>query len=573
MARFPFCVPAVPPNPPGSPSLPESTVRRGWAPAEHSPVPTESWLVAPPVDEKHAAWFDVARHSIPGGEAYSSSGCFLPSLVAGRPPASLSFAPLDSITASTLDLVGLRALAALCPSPEAESFLKSSELIVCPPSFFALFVRPPVSRLRRARLSQTDAAQLTEEWHIASKVDYGVTMGAFKVAKKNGLARLVVDARNVNEAQVPPPRMALPVLPEVAVAMEKHRFVFSIDACSFFYQFEVHEAISKCFVLRVNRARGSPVLLAVRRLAMGWKFAPAIAQDTANFILFVVRSRLPRVVFASVAWIDNFIFGVNCLADKIAVEAMFRAVCAEFAVALHPTDYSGSFLGLERRGSGHPYRLASSVVEKWRLAIESDAFSLRRLASIVGLQNFAAYLAQGSHRGTLANVARAISKAARQHGWDVAILPSAALLEFLRDSWQQLASAPVELLHLVGGPTIFSDASLEGFAFSTPDAYVVAGKWTFAQRIFLAELRTAISAISLAAQQHDAVTLYVDNVAVRYALENQSSTNPVANALIQSWLSSLRRSCLYRVDYVHTSVNPVDRFTRGGSFSFVNVKG
>ena len=105
---------------------------------------------------------------------------------------------------------------------------------------------------------------------------------------------------------------------------------------------------------------------------------------------------------------------------------------------------------------------------------------------------------------------------------------------------------------------------MEGWAFSTAWGLEHAFFEDHNERIFLKELRTALMAILTAAKNDPtgSLKLWVDNTAVMYALRSQRSPNATANEWITKVMSSVPKTFLYKVLYVHTTRNPVDRFTR-----------
>ncbi|KAJ9434789.1 hypothetical protein DIPPA_30564 [Diplonema papillatum] len=106
-------------------------------------------------------------------------------------------------------------------------------------------------------------------------------MKAFTTPKKDGrTARLVLDARPLNDAMRRPPSMDLPRLRDFIAEVERHRFAMQCDGVSYFYQFPIDASISRYFGIGM---KGCDMLLNV--LCMGWSWAPCIAQRASNVLV------------------------------------------------------------------------------------------------------------------------------------------------------------------------------------------------------------------------------------------------------------------------------------------------
>ena len=107
----------------------------------------------------------------------------------------------------------------------------------------------------------------------------------FLVPKKEDKGRLIADGRPVNTSMDRPPRMKIPSVHQV-------------------YQFIIPEKARNLFGVRIpmgrRSRRGKIRTYRLKRLPMGWSWAPSIAQAMANKIVGPAKA---------VAWVDNFIYG------------------------------------------------------------------------------------------------------------------------------------------------------------------------------------------------------------------------------------------------------------------------
>ncbi|KAJ9434829.1 hypothetical protein DIPPA_13320, partial [Diplonema papillatum] len=145
-------------------------------------------------------------------------------------------------------------------------------------------------------------------------------MKAFTTAKKDGRsARLVLDARPLNDAMQRPPAMDLPAIHGFVREVKRHRYAMQCDGVSYFYQFPVHASISRYFGIGMN---GRDMLLRV--LCMGWSWAPCIAQRASNVL----------VQGLGLAWVDNFLVlgGTRDEAEQKVATFRDRAAAARVEV-------------------------------------------------------------------------------------------------------------------------------------------------------------------------------------------------------------------------------------------------
>jgi len=489
-----------------------------------------------------------------------------------KPPVKSCSLPLDPICSSTMDLDILIQLALdKIGESEAEDFLEAIRLITDPNAFLDLFISTPKSVLSRTALSPQDFLVLEEADFLSYQQPF-LTMGAFKVPKKNNLSRLILNASRINEAQSSPLDIKLSQVHTIAQAVAKAEMVFTIDAKSYFYQFALHQYIARFFGFRLNRGRGAPRELCFIRMPMGWKFAPAIAQRTSRFILRLLQDRLPHLTFFSDVWIDNFIFACK-RADVAEILRTFENLAASFNLNLHPPEYHGVFLGLEKRGS--EVFISSKMAQKWKDLIEKlpTEHSARTRAGALGFAFFISYLTHTGDCGDLSGAARSLSAQVHKAGWDVNLKGNQELHVLLQSAFSRMIDKPIRVLTFDedSAAYIFSDASLQGWAFSISSAgsqeiqLLQYGVFTdLDERIFIKELRAALTALLTAATIDPAGNFYmaVDNTAVFYAMKSQRSSNDTANAWLASVFRAIPETFRYRMRYLHTSRNPVDCYTR-----------
>ena len=547
-------------------------IRRGWGAPDQEPLKWEDILNMDHTHEQGRPEFVVAPEKKGTYNTFiseiTSSGMFIDALC--RRSTTLCTAPLDAICSDTLDLEEIQRVAASYKdNAVATTCLEALALIKEPAVFLGTFCSAPRVCKARAKLAKEDWEAMSALIEPAGNDAVGCTIGAFKVPKKNGKSRLILDGRPLNEAQKEPPPLHLPRIATLVESLKKYEKIMTIDAKSFFYQFGLHPYIRKFFGIRRNVARGSPENWLFKRLPMGWKYAPFIAQSVATFILQRLRDTV-QFDFHSAVWIDNFIFGVSN--DNAAeLRRAFEKVSQQFHLQLHEWS-DGIFLGLVRHEDGE-VRIANPIIARWREALtDLQRTTVRGLAHVVGFGAFVGFITATADGGRMAQLASAIARTAARHGWDMPITVSEETVQWLWTKFNELQRAPVrEIRHDGNAAVVVSDASRAGGAFSCPDAITDEMKDRIrfgpfnsdSQRIFFCELLVALGALATtAAAGHRAAHPQVDNTAVMWALRAQRSANPVANHWITIVMGSLPSSFTYNVTYIHTELNPMDRYTR-----------
>ncbi|KAJ9447877.1 hypothetical protein DIPPA_05786 [Diplonema papillatum] len=198
--------------------------------------------------------------------------------------------PLARVTSNRVDL---RALAAM---DGVGRFREVLPMLMDPVAFAEAFVsgdaaggcRVPSRGMERHRATLRSCGVASD-----ARSRPAFAMKAFTTPKKDGrTARLVLDARPLNDAMRRPPSMDLPRLRDFIAEVKRHRFAMQCDGVSYFYQFPIDASISRYFGIGM---KGCDMLLNV--LCMGWSWAPCIAQRASNVL---VRD-------LGLAWVDNFL--------------------------------------------------------------------------------------------------------------------------------------------------------------------------------------------------------------------------------------------------------------------------
>jgi len=167
-----------------------------------------------------------------------------------------------------------------------------------------------------------------------------LTSSVFRVPKSgNQESRFIFDGRKFDsvfhEVIGDPPDMPLPQITDVIDEILKWQCISSADAKSMFYQFRVHESLSRLFSFRLaNCQRGNFQRLCLQALPMGICFAPAWAQHVSCYLSEVVKHRCPHVKFEIICWVDNYIILTNSQGDDAIIRESFERVASEVNLVL-----------------------------------------------------------------------------------------------------------------------------------------------------------------------------------------------------------------------------------------------
>ena len=376
--------------------------------------------------------------------------------------------------------------------------------------------------------------------------------------------------------------MGRPPLHEFLAEMCRYECIATKDATSYFYQFEVEAGIRRYFTLLFNRARGGPSRRVLRKMCMGWKFAPGIAQSTSNLLCKVLKDRLRGVVddFMVMCWVDNFVFATHSEEDLATVLAAFDALAEEVNLMMHP---------VKKSAPGKPLVVLGFLVRHGRLVHEPswlegfDAAleaasrgpcSLRQAAKVVGKLLWAAFarrhpIADLPATMALTQVIAAIL-ATGSSDWDseLQIDASAAWSEML--SFRTVMGSSF-LPCTRWGKTwsvLYSDAMADSHAATwgwVGDKGVAFGTFEDSEaHIFLHEFRAFAQAAAAAAKANplQRALFFVDAAAVVFAVRAGHSSNATVNSWIARLFRELPKSFEFMVCHVEGVRNPADIWTR-----------
>ena len=143
-----------------------------------------------------------------------------------------------------------------------------------------------------------------------------ISLGLFKIQKKNGCARLLVDGRgfDLRSAPVLPP--ITPMLGDLEDFVRRHRWFTTLDFLGYFYQLEVSEALGSKLGIRTQHGN-----FVFRVAVPGTSRAPTIAQMTTCAL-----PRLANVASRSLAIYDDVAIGGDTLREVRDLRARFLGV-------------------------------------------------------------------------------------------------------------------------------------------------------------------------------------------------------------------------------------------------------
>lgn len=488
-----------------------------------------------------------------------------------RTPSIRSNRILDEITTNVIDTQIIRKWDDL---NEASGLLDCIEKVEI---FQSLFVSHDFSDIRRSNISIDNTDRLLNWDTVELCVDEPKAfLKSFQVPKKTDFDRFVADGTPLNRAQRPPPHPNIPRLLDIFTSFSRRKYFFSIDAVSFFYQFELSQDIRNYFVFMMNRKRGKSVIVRLKKLCMGWKYSPAVAQRTSNVIIREIRKRLRMInVDCEVeAWIDNFIFGFDTFDDATLALPTIVKVFEEANVKIHsPSTISTSLDALGFDISFGSIRHNTKFCQKIRAHFTAlnHLSTLRELAVFIGeiiWTVFARNLPLCFYP-LLSSTLRDIQKL-RKRGvhWDAPChLALHDLLLQVSSLIDTVATAFVST-QLVNDlfVEIMSDAMSEvgnaTWAFVSGD-HVSQGNFFGDHHIFLLELVCAAEALLWAASRHNQAILYTDNTAALFALRAGHCGNAKGDRIIKRIFESLPFDFRFYIAHVSTHFNFADPFTRG----------
>jgi len=394
----------------------------------------------------------------------------------------------------------------------------------------------------------------------------------FLVEKKDESGRLVGDGRTVNAASPRPPRMPIMTIHQFLCKMRTYRFAGQSDGKSFFYQHLLPEDGRKFFGVRipVYKKRGRILTYRLKRLPMGWSWAPFVAQSVANHLAKAGEAD---------AWVDNFIFGGSSLREAEQRRAALGKSASNYGVEMNPPFEEASIgeridaLGISFDLSSSQFRMDPVWIEtKIPLELPTE-FTYRSFFQLFGRLVWAGHVRmwplweRAESLAALSTAATQVQASGTTDKWDAPYFVPDYAVEDLRrwmaevrqNDWQELPSE--ERCHLLS----YSDAS------DTDKAHILVDKLTVLlgqqgprsdeQHIFFGELYAFIDAIQHYDGEHiDREVLHlIDNMTLHLVLKKGHSSNIEANRALRAALGKRRPQSAW----VPTEENLSDAFTRG----------
>jgi hypothetical protein len=253
------------------------------------------------VDDPVNAWMDYYRE--PQGEPnvvvhpYGDVAVAGPKTKVQPPSVKRNDLEMDDTPRSRINLKKI-----VEDEPEMWNYLKE---IMSPAAFLAVFV--PSFDMKACRMPRRISRGMLR--HLPKMIqndlvdaDPDVVLAAltvFLVAKKSGLGRFIHNCKWLNEQQTSPGQMGLPMMKEWIRTILSWDYANQCDGDGYFYQFVFHKEIRPWFGMRLAAERGKIAEVVMKRMSMGWKFSPRIAQRTSNFLMNDL----------GLAWVDNFGWG------------------------------------------------------------------------------------------------------------------------------------------------------------------------------------------------------------------------------------------------------------------------
>lgn len=400
-----------------------------------------------------------------------------------------------------------------------------------------------------------------------------IVMALFTTPKKDATLRLIQDDRPLNAVFDKPPDMNLPRLHQFIDFILEHNYMAQADAKSYFYQFLLAKDVQKYFGVRLAHGRGPLKEFLFTRLAMGFSWAPAIAQRVSNAI----------VDGLGIVWVDNFVIVGKTKEEFTRNREEFLRRIDECNLELDDRSLEGTIMseaiGLEFNLKEKSYRMSPKWVEltcrKLRVLLSVADITCRDFYAVMGAviwHRHAMKLPLCSLPHTFQFLGSTASALAQAADWDSKISVPHEVLRELLVSLDELElnkprkkSDPVSI-----EATVWTDASSKYYAWLAEMQGIVLasnqGETPEQQHIFYSELHSAIEGIiatDLALRMEKkggGIRVQIDNAPAASCLQKRVSTNYVAN----QWLRRLPDRPIV-VNWIPTETmktHGVDRYTR-----------
>jgi hypothetical protein len=487
-------------------------------------------------------------------------GIKAPGRVINRPPAQRqTLGELAPITTNRVNLNWLQ--------DQDPKYLECLKVIREPEVFKSQFTGEFVTRTRVSRGMRR---------LLPSMLDFNVVGGhkpthimkMFTTEKKNGLLRLILDCRPLNDVFARPPEMDLPRITQVIDDLMKSEWVAQADAVSYFYQFPLHPDIARYFGARLGQNRGDYTDICMLAMPMGWSWAPSIGQRVANTL---VRD-------CGLAWVDNFLITGKDRETFESARSKFLERVKSSGLQLDSEELQPQkefvALGIDFDIGKKQYRMdpkwVAKVMTKWDNELDKqftnqDAYALAG-ALLWRCQVLKKRLCTMPH--TLSEMGRIGRRITAGETWE----HTADISQELREEWRtELKSVEENPWVRWGGesrtPTahVWSDASDHYWCFLLfEDNKVVCAKRGSVKEglhIYYSELSAALGGIVAAQRRgHTTIGVHIDNAPAAMALRRGLSTNFKANR----WLGAISHLDL-DVHWVPSAEQLADPYTRATS--------
>ena len=378
-------------------------------------------------------------------------------------------------------------------------------------------------------------------------------MLCFKVPKKDGFGRFIMDCRPLNDLYAEERvSMDMDQLDDVIKIALKFPIVRSTDANAFFFQFRLTRNGAKRFPTRLGHQRGNFKCYNLAALPMGFKFAPAIAQRTSNMVIRRVRKWISdnAVNGDSVAWVDNYrVFAENETTADLIMSELLR-VLLYFNIECKPVEYTGEFLGLiaDQRGVRLTEKFAEKAISAKNEFFHNITATREDFLVVFGHVIWANITIIRRPLCFMPNCLSLLRKTARDPSSIIEIEEKNSIEQELLFFDQHVRKHRVMTAHLPC--KVWSDATPFGGAVLIEDEeyseLLAVCQLSEEVPIFLCELSMAVWA-ALCTNKHP--HSIVDNTAAGFAIAKGHSTHPTANKLLRllysrnppnkaSWVSS-----------------------------------
>jgi len=503
-----------------------------------------------------------------------------------RPPRAPCNLPLAKITEKKIDYDKLLGLP-LAPSSElvdALSWIRSDRLkrhVKSHPLF-----QESKSRANHhvSRYLAPDMKYLhdTKVFIEKSWGPYTLEIPIFKVPKSDGItSRLIGDARPVNRLLPSQGHMGLPDLPTLILSLLQQRFLYQLDAKSYFYAFSMGEDTADVFGVRWGDRRGHFYTSRWLVMPQGFSYAPRIAQFTS---LHISNNTLQGAEDSVVLpWIDNFMFGASDLHQMDSLITRFEHICKVINLDIKPPEARP---GVTMDAIGLHFDVSSSDIDEHFVELQtkfkdimaenealiSSRMTPRQYFQVFGSCMWANYAVArqplcrwSAALATIRNMAISLHRDGRRESWDetvdvdpVAVRELYDMSKLLRDCRRTMRS----LKNISADTDIFTDASQWAWGYLTT-APQLAGEHRMhsIQDIFVAELLAACDAWYTLASE--VPNIHVDNTAAVGALLRGHSSTGRGNLILSRLYQFLPIDARAWVTTVPTACQRADLLSRG----------